>query len=104
MKTLTDSDDDVVSDNESESDEQTFLRTSNNFLMVFVPDALKHQKRTITIWIITGNSHRCSGKNGVLKESYSESDHVKFTVKSLEKQLQRTSFLVNLQASSKQLY
>ena len=100
MKTLTDSDDDVVSDNESESDEQTF----NNFLMVFVPDALKHQKRTITIWIITGNSHRCSGKNGVLKESYSESDHVKFTVKSLEKQLQRTSFLVNLQASSKQLY
>ena len=102
MKTLTDSDDDVVSDNESESDEQTFLRTSNNFLMV--TDALKHQKRTITIWIITGNSHRCSGKNGVLKESYSESDHVKFTVKSLEKQLQRTSFLVNLQASSKQLY
>ena len=54
--------------------------------MVFVPDLLKHQKRTITIWIIIGSSHRrCSGKNGVLKGSCSESGHVKFAVRSLEK-------------------
>ena len=51
------------------------------------------------------SSHRsCSGKNGVLKQSCSESDHVKFTAKCLEKYLYRTSFLVNLQASSEQLY
>ena len=30
---LTDGDDDVVSDNESESDEQTFLKTSNNLVI-----------------------------------------------------------------------
>ena len=54
----------------------------------FVHDVLKHQKRTITIWIIIGSGHRsCSGKNGVLKDSWSESDHVKFAVKSLEKNL-----------------
>ena len=74
-------------------------------LMVFVPDVLKHQKRTIIIWLIIGSIHRkCSGKNGVLKDSCSESDHVKFAAKSLEKYLYRTSFLVKLQTSSKQLY
>ena len=72
-----------------------------------MPDVLKHQKRTtwITTWIIIGSSHRkCSGKNGVLKDSCSESDHLKFVVKSLEKYLYRASFLVKLQASSEQLY
>ena len=60
---------------------------------------------TITIWIIIGSSNRrCYGKNGVLKDSCSESDHVKFAVKSLEKYLCRTLFLVKLQASSEQLY
>ena len=73
--------------------------------LFFVPDVLKHQKCTITKWIIIGSSHRrCSGKNVVLKNSCSESGHVKFAVKSLEKYLYRTSFLVKLQASSEQLF
>ena len=55
-------------------------------LMVFVTDVLKHQQRTITIWMIIGSSYRrCSGKNGVLKDSCSESDHLKVAVRSLEK-------------------
>ena len=33
---LTDSDDDVVSANESESDEQMFLKTSNNYLTFYL--------------------------------------------------------------------
>ena len=33
---LTDSDDDVVSANESESDEQMFLKTSNNYLIFYL--------------------------------------------------------------------
>ena len=62
-------------------------------LMVFVPDVLKHKKRTIAISITIASSHRrCSGKSDVLKDSYSERDHVKFTVKSLENYLYRTSF------------
>ena len=33
---LTDDDDDVVSDNGSESDEKMFLKTSNNFLTFYL--------------------------------------------------------------------
>ena len=33
---LTDSDDDVVSANESESNEQMFLKTSNNYLIFYL--------------------------------------------------------------------
>ena len=74
-------------------------------LMVFVPNVLKYQKQTITIWIIIGSSHRRrSGKNDVLKNSCSESDQVNFAVKSLEKYLYRASVLVNLWTSSEQLY
>ena len=77
------------------------ITSTVHFLYLF----LKHQKRTITIWIITGSSHRrCSGKNRVVKDSCSESDHVKFAVKSLEKYLYRISFFVKLQASSEQFY
>ena len=103
---LTDDDDDIGTDNESESGELTFLKTSNNLLIAstvyfFIPDVLKHQKRTITIWIIIRSSHRrCSGKNGVLKNGSSESEHMKFAVKSLQKYLYRASFLVKLQDSS----
>ena len=46
----------------------------------------------------------CSEKNGVLKDSCSESDYMKLAVKRLEKYFYRISFLVKLQASSEQLY
>ena len=73
--------------------------------LFFIPDVLKHRKRTIDTWIIIRSSHRRrSEKNGALKDSCSESNHVKFAVKSLEKYLYRTSSLVKLQAFSEQLY
>ena len=75
------------------------------YIMGILPGKSLIASTVYLFWIIIGSSHgRCSRKNSVLKDSCSESDRVKFEVKSLEKYLYRSSLLVKLQASSKQLY
>ena len=88
---LTDNDDDAVSDNESESDQYRFFKSSDNFLIAWTIASsfcTWCSKTSKTYYYYINNywnqPQKVSGNKGVVRDSSSENEHVKLAVKTLK--------------------
>ena len=88
---LTDNDDNAVSDNESESDQYRFFKSSDNFLIAWTIASsfcTWCSKTSKTYYYYINNywnqPQKVSGNKGVVRDSSSENEHVKLAVKTLK--------------------